>query len=502
MTKIKETKQNNLQTRPPVVVILGHVDHGKTSILDFIRKSRVAEKESGGITQHIGAYQIEHQSKTITFLDTPGHEAFSAMRSRGVKVADIAILVVAAEEGVKPQTKEAISHIKKSGVPFIVALNKIDKKAAQPDKVKQELAKYEVNAESLGGQVPSVNVSAKTGQGIDELLEMINLVAEMEELKADIDQPASGVVIESRQDAKKGPTATILIKEGVLKTKDIIGADSTVGKVKGMEDFQGRTTEKAVPSMPVVITGFEEAPQVGEKFFVFENLRQAQDRVDKKTAKRKGESTAQIVASDKKILNLILKADVRGSLEAIKEALKSIPDDEAAIRFLKSEIGDINESDIKLAESSNGKIVGFRVKIEPCLKQISQQKKVKIMTFEIIYELVQSVRELLSRLLEPELVRTAVGRLKVLAFFHAEKNRQIIGGRVSQGKVSKGCLIEIFRNEQNIGKGRLIQIQRNKKDIDEVAKDQECGILLDSPVKIEKGDALEFYREERIKREV
>lgn len=502
MKKIKETKQNNLQTRPPVVVVLGHVDHGKTSILDFIRKSRVAEKESGGITQHIGAYQIEHQNKTITFLDTPGHEAFSAMRSRGVKVADIAVLVVAAEEGIKPQTKEAISHIKKSGIPFIVALNKIDKKEAQPDKVKQELVKYDVNAESLGGQVPSVNVSAKTGQGIDELLEMINLVAEMEELKANPDQPASGVVIESRQDAKRGPTATILIKDGCLKTKDIIGADSAVGKVKWLEDFQGGTIKKAVPGMPVAIIGFEEAPQVGEKFFVFETLRQAQDRVDKKTAKRKGESAMQIVASDKKILNLILKADVRGSLEAIKEVLKNIPDDEAAIRFLKSEIGDINESDIKLAESSNGKIVGFRVKIEPELKQISQRKKVKITTFEIIYELVQGVRESLSRLLEPELVKTSVGRVKVLALFHAEKNRQIVGGRVSQGKAGRGCLIEIFRNEQSIGKGRLIQLQRNKKDIDEVAKDQECGILLDSSVKIEKGDSLEFYREERIKREV
>jgi translation initiation factor IF-2 len=502
MKKTKETKQNNLQTRPPVVVILGHVDHGKTSILDYIRKSRVAEKESGGITQHIGAYQIEHQGKTITFLDTPGHEAFSAMRSRGVKVADIAVLVIAAEEGAKPQTKEAIKHIKKSGIPFIVALNKIDKKGAQPDKVKQELVKYEVNVESLGGDVPSVNVSAKTGQGIDELLEMINLVAEMEELKADFGKPASGVVIESRQDAKRGPTATILIKEGTLKVKDIVGTDSVIGKVKGMENFQGKALEKAVPSMPAMLIGFEEAPQVGEKFFVFENSQQAQARADKKTAKRKGEAAAQIVSSDKKMLNLILKADVRGSLEAIKEALKSIPDDEVAIRFLKSEIGDINESDIKLAETPNAKIVGFRVKIEPGLKQAAEQKKVRIATYEIIYELVQGVRESLSRLLEPEVVRTVVGRLKVLALFHAEKNRQIVGGKVSQGKVGKGSSVEIFRNEQNIGKGRLIQLQRNKKEADEIAKDQECGVLLDSPIRIEKGDSLEFYKEERIKREV
>ena len=501
MTK-KETKQNNLQTRPPVVVVLGHVDHGKTSILDFIRKSRVAEKESGGITQHIGAYQIEHQGKTITFLDTPGHEAFSAMRSRGVKVADIAILVVAAEEGAKPQTKEAINHIKKAGVPFIVALNKIDKKEAQPDKVKQELIKYDVNVESLGGDVPSVNVSAKTGQGIDELLEMINLVAEMEELKADFGQSASGVVIESRQDAKRGPTATILIKEGTLKTKDIVGTDSVVGKVRGMEDFQGQPIKKAGPSTPAVVIGFETAPQVGEKFFAFENMEQARARVSKKTAKRKGEAETQVIEPGKKILNLVLKADVQGSLEALKEALKIIPDEEAVIRFLKSEIGDINESDIKLAESANAKIAGFRVKIEPGLKQIAEQKKVRIMTFDIIYELVQGVRESLSRLLEPEVVRNTIGRLKVLALFHVEKNRQIIGGRVSQGKVSKGCLIEIIRNEQKIGKGRLIQLQRNKKDADEILKDQECGVMIDSPVKVEKGDTLEFYKEERIKREI
>ncbi|MBU1176912.1 GTP-binding protein, partial [Patescibacteria group bacterium] len=277
--KIKQ--QNNFQTKPPVVVILGHVDHGKTSILDYIRKSKITEKESGGITQHIGAYQIEHNDKKITFIDTPGHEAFSAMRSRGAKVADIAILVIAAEEGIKPQTKEAIDHIKKTGIPVIVALNKIDKKEAQPEKVKGELVKKEVIVESLGGQVPSINLSAKTGQGIDELLEIILLIAEMEELKTTADAPASGIVIESNHNKQRGATATLLIKEGTLSNKDIIGTDSACGKIKTMEDFQFNPIKKATVSMPVIITGFNKVPQTGEKFSVLDDLEHAQARIEK-----------------------------------------------------------------------------------------------------------------------------------------------------------------------------------------------------------------------------
>jgi translation initiation factor IF-2 len=311
----KTKKQNNLQPRPPVVVILGHVDHGKTSILDYIRQTKIAEKESGGITQHIGAYQIEHQGKKITFIDTPGHEAFSAMRSRGAKVADIAILVVAAEEGVKPQTKEAIQHIKKTGIPAIVALNKIDKPGTQPEKVKGELAQNDMVVESLNGPVPSVNVSAKTGQGINELLEMILLVAEMEELKSRPDQPATGVIIESYCDSQRGNTATLLVKEGTLRNKDIIGTDSAVGRIKTMEDFQFNSLKKATASTPVIVTGFNQVPQVGEKFHVFNNLEEAQARVSKKASKRKEEKEVFVFEPDKKILNIILKADVHGCLE-------------------------------------------------------------------------------------------------------------------------------------------------------------------------------------------
>ena len=500
---IKKTKkQKNLQLRPPVVVILGHVDHGKTSILDYIRKTKIAEKETGGITQHIGAYQIEHQSKKITFIDTPGHEAFSAMRSRGAKVADIAVLVVAAEEGVKPQTKEAIAHIKKTGIPLIVALNKIDKKESQPEKVKGELAKNDVVVESLNGQVPVVNLSAKTGQGIDELLEMIILVAEMEELKSKTDQMATGVVIESYQNPRRGPTATLLVKEGTLKDKDIVGTDSAGGRIKTMEDFQSQPMEKATASTPVIVTGFNQVPQVGEKFFVFDSLEEAQVRIARKTAKRKEEKEVFVFEPEKKILNIILKADVQGSLEAIRESLKSIPSEEVILRILKSEVGEINESDIKLAESAQAKIVGFRVKASSTIRELAQQRKIKILVFEVIYELIQGVRELLSRLLKPEVIKNILGQVKVLVLFHHEKDRQIIGGKVIKGQVQKGALIDVIRGDKKIGQGKIIQLQRNKKDADKVAKDQECGILFKGTTTIEKGDILEIYEEEKKKREI
>jgi len=314
MPKKTKEKQNSFQPKPPVVVILGHVDHGKTSILDYIRQTKVAEKEAGGITQHIGAYQIEEQGKKITFIDTPGHEAFSAMRSRGAKVADMAVLVIAAEEGIKPQTKEAIIHIKKIGLPLIVALNKIDKKEAQPEKVKKELSENNIVVESLGGQVPSVNLSAKTGQGIDELLEMIILMAEMEELKTKTDQPASGLVIESYQDSRRGPTATLLVKKGTLKNKDIVGTDSASGRIKTMEDFQFQPIGKATASMPVIVTGFNQVPQIGEKFSVFNSLEEAQVRIAKKTAKRKEEKEVFVFEPKKKILNIILNAEAEMKL--------------------------------------------------------------------------------------------------------------------------------------------------------------------------------------------
>jgi len=500
--RIKE-KKNNLQERPPVVVILGHVDHGKTSILDYIRKTQITEKESGGITQHIGAYQVKHQEKTITFIDTPGHEAFSAMRSRGAKVADIAILVIAAEEGLKPQTKEAIAHIKKVGIPMIVALNKIDKKEAQPDKVKGELAQNNIIVESLGGAVPSINVSAQTGQGIDELLEMINLVAEMGEFKDDPSQAATGVVIESRHDTQRGATATILVKSGTLKNRDIVGTGSAFGRIKTMEDFQLNPTKEAFASTPVVVTGFNQAPQVGEKFSVFNSLEEAQTEVDRKTAKRDSDGGTKevfVFDPDKKILNIILKADVRGSLEAIRESLKSIPDDEVILRILKAEVGEVTESDVKLAESARTKIFGFRIKTSGTIRQLAQHKNIQIMTFEIIYELIQKIREQLSKLLEPEIIKHTVGQLKVLAIFKTEKDKQIVGGKVVKGEVKKGALAIIIGKEK--APGKIVQLQRDKKETEEVNKGHECGLAIRGLTEIEKGDVLEIYEEERKKREI
>ncbi|MBU1176847.1 translation initiation factor IF-2, partial [Patescibacteria group bacterium] len=397
-----------------------------------------------------------------------------------------------------------IDHIKKTGIPVIVALNKIDKKEAQPEKVKGELAKKEVIVESLGGQVPSINLSAKTGQGVDELLEIILLIAEMEELKTLKNAPVSGIVIESNHNKQRGATATLLIKEGVLNNKDIIGTDSACGKIKTMEDFQSNPIKKATVSMPVIITGFNKVPQTGEKFSVLDDLEHAQARIEKHKSKMESSSEKEVFLfePDKKILNIIIKTDVQGSIEAIKKSLKSIPDDEITLRILKAEAGDIIEADIKLAESAKGRIIGFRVKASSSIQQIARQRKIKVVTFEVIYELVQAVREMLSKLLEPEIIRHPLGKLKVLALFKKEKDRQVIGGKVINGQIKKNALIDVIRNEKKVGQGKIIQLQRDKKEIDEVSKEQECGILFQGTTIIEEKDILEFYKEEKKKREI
>jgi len=347
-----------------------------------------------------------------------------------------------------------------------------------------------------------VNISAKTGQGVDNLLEMILLVAEMEELKSQPTQPASGVVVESYRDNRRGATATLLVKEGTLKNKDIVGTDSAMGRIKTMEDFQFQSLEEATASTPVIVTGFNQVPQVGEKFFIFDTLEEAQVRVAKKTAKRKERKEVLVFDPDKKILNIILKADVQGSLEAVRESLKSIPSEEVILRILKAEIGEINESDIKLAESARAKIIGFRVKASSTIKELAQQRKIKILIFEVIYELIQGIRELLSQLLEPEIIKNVLGQVKILALFRAEKDRQIIGGRVTKGQVKKGALVEVIREKKKIGQGKVIQLQRDKKDTEEVAKGQECGIFFLGSTTIEEGDILEIYEEEKKKREI
>jgi len=493
---MKQEIEENLITRAPIVVVLGHIDHGKTSILDFIKKTQVAEKEAGGITQHIGAYEIEKEGKKITFIDTPGHEAFSQMRSRGAKVADIAILVVDVTQGVQSQTREAILHIKKSGIPMIVALNKMDKSEADPKKVKRELAKEEILVEELAGKVPSVEVSAKTGQGISELLELISLVAEMENLKTSLQKPAEGIVIEAYLDSKRGPTATLIPNQGILKPGQIVGTLSTLGKIKSLENFQGISISEALPSQPVIILGFENPPRVGEEFKIFSNIEEACANL--KTREKKAPQLLEISAGQK-VLNLILKTDVLGSLEAIEEVLKNLPQEKIILRILKAEVGEITESDIKLAIQAKAKILGFRVKINPVARALAEREKIKIRQFDVIYDLVEEVRKYMEKLLEPEIVRTDLGKIKTLIIFRTEKNRQIIGGKVIEGEVKRGTQIEVLRDDQVIGQGKLINLQRDKKDIDMVIKGAECGILYQGEAKIEEGDILLIYTEERRK---
>lgn len=505
--KEKKTKQV-IPKKPPVAVVLGHVDHGKSSLLEAIRDFRITAKEAGGITQHIGAYEVEQSPqeggapRKIIFIDTPGHEAFSAMRLRGTLVADIALLVVDAAQSVQPQTKEAVMAIRKAGIPMIVVLNKIDLPTADPEKIKRELAKIEVLVESMGGQVPSVEVSAKEKIGINELLEMILLVADMQDLSADTKSPAEGVVIESYMDRLKGPVATVIVQKGILRVKDIIATDLALAKVKSLENFQQKPIGEAHPGSPAIVLGFQSVPGVGEKFRTYSSVEAAQAKLTREAQKR--ELNLSVLDTDhaKKTVNIILKGDCFGSLEAIEGMLKNLPQSQVSLRILKSEVGDINESDAKLAEMANAQIVGFRVKISPAVATLQRKdpkKRVRVKTFEIIYELIQDVRNGMEKSLEQEIVRKELGKMKALVLFFAEKNRQIVGGKITEGEMRKGVKLEVFRGDEKIGAGRIISLQRNKKDMEKLSKGDECGILFEGNVKIDKGDILLAYVEERQK---
>ena len=530
--KTEKKPAQKLATRPPVVVVLGHVDHGKSSLLEAIRDFKITSKESGGITQHIGAYEVEMTdsaeilrqtqgdftvNRKITFIDTPGHEAFSAMRARGAEVADIALLVIDAAQSVQPQTKEAIIAIKRAEIPMIVVLNKIDLPNANPEKIKGELSKIDVQVESYGGTIPAVEVSAKEKTGIDELLEVILLVADLQELKSQTDVPAEGLIIESYMDGSKGPVATAIIKKGVLKAKDIIATDLAMAKVKSVKDFMGNEIKKATPSQPVIILGFEKVPAVGEKFKSYKTENKALEEIKKEKPKREIGPTVLDLSGDKKVLNIILKGDVFGSLEAIEGMLKNLPQDKIVLRILKSEVGEINETDAKLAEMSKAAVIGFRVKVSPSVLKFmrnpsagSGQAKVRVKTFDIIYELIQDIRSGLEKKLEAEVVRTDVGKLRTILVFWGEKNRQIIGGKITEGELKKGSKLEVFRDNpsagsgqaQKIGAGRIVNLQRDKKDIDKLSKGDEAGILFEGNVKIEKGDILVAFVEERKKGEL
>ncbi len=500
--------EKNLQPRPPIVTILGHVDHGKTTLLDTIRKTSVAAGEVGGITQHIRAYQVKKRGKIITFVDTPGHEAFSAMRERGVSIADIAILVVAADDGVRPQTKEVIEYLKDKKIPTVVAINKIDKPEANIQKVKQELADNGILLEEWGGDVLSSEVSAKKNIGVDALLENVLLVAEVEDFRADSKRDGLAVVLESHLDPQKGPIATVLVKTGALKIGQDIIAGATFGRIRKMEDFAGKNIASAGPSSPVTIAGLSSAPNVNDIVQVVSGKatarlksKEARIKIFEKKEKLSQEKIYEAVEEEKsKKLNLIIKADVHGSLEAIEQILSTIKSEEVAIDYIETGVGNITESDVKIAATTQATIFGFSVSATPVARRLAEESGVKIKIYNVIYELVEEVKRMMSELLPVEIVRTDLGKLAVLAIFRTGKRDMIVGGRVAEGKMAKGALIEVKRGEVIAGKGKIANLQQNKIDTPEVKQGNECGITFEGNIKIKAGDTLVAYTEEEKRR--
>lgn len=491
MTK-ESSKTENLIPRPPIVVVLGHIDHGKTTLLDYIRKTKVTEKESGGITQHIGAYEIETRGKRITFIDTPGHEAFSKIRSRGAKAADIAILIVAADEGVKQQTKESLKDILEAQIPFIVAITKIDKQGANLEKVKNELSEAGILLEGRGGDVPVVAVSSKTGQGIDELLELTLLLSEMQELKANKDNPASGVVIESHLDRFRGNTASLIITDGTLHLKDNIIADKIVGKVKIMENFLGKSISEATFSSPVRVIGFESSVPVGAKFLVSQNP--AMSKVKGLKAKTFGKELGD---KDSKIrIPLIIKSDTSGSGEALEEIIRQLGEKKDWLFVvLKNETGDISEGDFKITPSGKTLIIGFRVRKKPEVSNILlANKNLLLIEGDVIYEIKDKMEELVEKEFVKRPTEEIVGRLEVLAVFNPVKGNQLIGGRIIEGAVQNKIRFRLIRGKEIISQGKILNLQKNKIDVLEVKTGEECGLLIECTKKAEKGDLLEFFR--------
>ncbi|MCY3045973.1 translation initiation factor IF-2 [Aerococcus urinae] len=508
----KEEKADNLEERPAVVTIMGHVDHGKTTLLDYLRHANVVEGEAGGITQHIGAYQVHANDKEITFLDTPGHVAFTTMRSRGADVTDIVVIVVAADDGVMPQTVEAINHAKAAEVPIIVAVNKIDKPQANPDRVKQELTEYELIPEEWGGDTIFVNISAKFGENIDELLEMILLVAEVEELKANPNRNALGSVIEAELDAHRGAVATILVQEGTLHQGDAIVVGDTYGRVRTMTNDQGRRIKSAGPSTPIEITGLQEAPQAGDRFVVFD---------DEKTARNIGERRAQqaqelrrhqthkvtldnlfdtIKEGEMKTVNIIIKADVQGSVEAIASSMKKIDVEGVKVDIIHGAVGAINESDVSLAAASNAVIIGFNVRPTPTAKTQAQEEEVEIRLHNVIYNALQEVEDAMKGQLDPEYKEEITGYVTIRETYHVSKLGTIGGGYVTDGYIERNSKIRLIRDNIVIYEGQLSSLRRFQDDVKQVNKGYECGLMIEDYNDIKVDDQIEAYHMVEVKR--
>ncbi len=507
-----EDADEDLLERPPVVTIMGHVDHGKTSLLDAIRETEVAAGEAGGITQHIGAYQVHHGDKTITFLDTPGHEAFTAMRARGASVTDIAVIVVAADDGVKPQTEEAVDHAKEAEVPILVAVNKIDKEGAQPDRVRTEMTQLGLQPVQWGGETEFVNVSAKTKEGLEDLLETIVVMAEVEELRSNPNAPASGTVIESKLDPGRGPVVTILIGRGTLEVGDAVVAGAHWGRVRAMNDFLGNRVADAGPGEPVEVLGFDGVPQAGERVRVVENERRARQLAGERATRLKTESLARqagkrvsledIFKQGLQELNLVLKADVAGSLEAIEDEIAKLPQDEVSVGVIRSAVGAVTESDVMLAAASDAVILSFNVRPVGEARSVAEREGVEIRHYSVIYRAIEDLRSAMQGMLAPEEVEEALGTAEVRQIFRASRVGTIAGSHVTDGKITRGSKVRLVRDGTVIYDGEIQSLRRFNEDVREVATGFDCGVVLRDYADIKDGDVLETYATRQVEREL
>ena len=510
-----QTDEKELELRPPVVTVMGHVDHGKTKLLDAIRATNVVDEEAGGITQHIGAYQARLDDKTITFIDTPGHEAFTAMRARGSQVTDLVVLVVAAEDGVMPQTLEAIEHCKSAEVPVIVAINKIDKADANPDRVKQQLSQHGLIPEDWGGDTVVLNVSALTGKGIDELLAMINLQAELMELKADPTAAPVGVVIENQVDTGVGIIATILVTQGTFRKGQYILCGESVGRIKRMMDDKGKEAKAAGPAMPVSVIGLEQLPENGEKVYAFKDKKRAQQIAESREASRDrhvplreiaglslDDVFAKIRAGEAKELAVVVKADVQGSMEAVKDAVTKIEIEGVRVNVIRSGVGQVNETDVMLASASGAMVIGFNVTLAAQVRKLAEKEKVQVRLYRIIYKLIEDVELAVSGLLEPVIVEVPIGELEIRAIFRTERNAVICGGMVTSGKVVRNSYYRLMRDGELVLEGQLGSLKRFKDDVREVTEGFECGLKIEGTSDVQEGDILQLYVKEERAREV
>jgi translation initiation factor IF-2 len=513
--RVKPKHGDKAEARPPVVAVMGHVDHGKTSLLDAIRGADVVKSEAGGITQHISAYQIEHEGRTITFLDTPGHEAFAAIREHGAHLTDIVIIVVAADDGVKPQTVEAIRFARKAGVKIVVAINKIDKDGADVNRIKQQLSENDLLIEEWGGDTIVQEVSAKTKAGIPELLNMLLLVTDVEELKADLDVPARGLIIEAHVEQGRGPVAQALVEAGRLRPGQFIVAGGSYAKVRNLETTEGRVLKEATPSTPVAITGFKTLPEFGDEFMVVPDEKQARQQASKTaTDLRAGGGHLDIGSSelirlinrDNKLqeLNVIVKADVQGSLTSVIDSLKALDTEEVSVRIVGSGIGPVSENDLHLAHSSGAIVYGFSVGLPASSRQQASRDKIKIRLYKVIYELIDDVKNELSTLLSPEIVETELGRLIVRGIFKTTKTEVICGGEVTKGKLTAPSLARVSRGDEQLGEVEITGLKRGPADAKEVVEGEMCGLSLKTEKRLElqEGDHINVFRRETVQRQL